>query len=295
MANNYELKNVTDPHSVVTAIPSSETFPEFLQGRIDKYDSEINLFTKLVNESDSTAQLLEKIRTPKAYPPKLRMSLLKIFRRCVSTIIDTEAAKKIGTENSVFVDNYGDTFKDISILRHQFNNLSDVEKSALIALIGEYDNRGQQGYVLTRLFFEWVESAFEGVLTIEGPRGAGKDPQLSEIFSEFEGDFPCDFILRKVETNEPIAIGLARYDSTRGGAQSDDRTGGNSDKVNKAMKFCAETGNKFKLIFLSDGPGLTHKDTWQESLTLDGQWGGNVRVATLKSAPERLTLDWLLS
>lgn len=76
---------------------------------------------------------------------------------------------------------------------------------------------------------------------------------------------------------------------------SDDRTGGNANKVDKAKSFFAATGEKFKIVYLADGPGLCHKDTWQEACTLDGEWDDNVRVTTLKLAPARITTDWLLS
>jgi len=44
---------------------------------------------------------------------------------------------------------------------------------------------------------------------------------------------------------------------------------------------------------VADGPGFAHGDTWGEAVRLDGLWDGNVRVATLKLADERITLEWL--
>jgi hypothetical protein len=101
-------------------------------------------------------------------------------------------------------------------------------------------------------------------------------------------------VIRKADTQELLAVGFARYDSTRGGAQSDDRTGGNSYKVSKAREYCDESGDRLRLIFLADGPGLGHKDTWQEACELDGAWDGNVRVATMKLVDLRVTQDWLM-
>ncbi len=295
MTTNIHLSSINDPHSVITAISSASTFPEFMPQRIHAYANEIESFQALIQESQSSAELLDKIRTPRAFSADMRMSLLKLFRRCVSTVCDTEATKKITkTPTSVFVDNYGDTFKDIAILRDQFGSLSPSHKAALSALLGEYDKRGEQGYVLTDLFFDWFERSFGALISISGPRGAGKDIQLSEVYPEYQGDYPCDFVLRHVKSGEPLAVGFARYDSTRGGSQSDDRTGGNNDKVTKAIKFFEQTGKKFKVIFLSDGPGLTHVDTWQEACNLDGQWDDNVRVTTLKLAHCKLTHDWML-
>lgn len=87
--------------------------------------------------------------------------------------------------------------------------------------------------------------------------------------------------------------GHSRYDATRGGAQSDDRTGGNLYKVAKAKEYSAASGNTFRVIFLADGPGLVHKDTWEEACAIDGEWNGAVRVTTLKLAKERVTRAWL--
>lgn len=290
------LKDIQDPNSIITAIDNSARFPEILTILQKKYDTDISLFRKLIAASDSTATLLGKIRS-KDLSASQRMSLLKMFRRCVSPVIDTEMAKKINkvsTEN--LVANYGHTFKEISLLKSQFLDLPIDQTAALAALIGEYDTRGQLGYKLTDQFFNWFESKFGEVFTINGPRGAGRDIELSTIFSDFIGGYPCDFIIRDKKNSEVLAIGFARYDATRGGAQSDDRTGGNSDKVSKARDYLAlskEIRTSFRILFISDGPGLAHNDTWKEACILDGAWNGNVRVATIKSATTHVTEAWI--
>lgn len=63
----------------------------------------------------------------------------------------------------------------------------------------------------------------------------------------------------------------------------------------KAKEFCIQTGAVFKIVFLADGPGLAHDDTWAEACKLDGLWNDAVRVTTLKTAPTRITADWLLN
>ena len=269
-------------------------FPEFLKRRNDKYNDSIELFRSLVMQSNSSADLLHFIRD-KRFNAEQRMSLLKIFRRAVSPVIDTEKSKKISIPTSLFVDNYGHMFKDITTLKRQFEFLNSSEKSVLAALLGEYDDRGKQGYILTDLFFEWFESKFANIFTIEGPRGAGKDIQLSNVFPDFKGNFPCDFIIKDATSGEVMVIGFARYDSTRGGSQSDDRTGGNNDKVLKGAAFKTDYLKKFKILFLSDGPGLTHRDTWEESCLLDGTSNDHVRVSTLKLADTRITEEWIRS
>lgn len=286
------LSGIEDPESVVTAILSTPTFPEFVQGRFNRYGIFIDLFATLINESTSSAELLAKIRDPKTYKADVRMPLLKLFRRCVSTVIDTEKSKKLLNPTSMFIENYGHTFKDINLLKRQFTNMAEKDKYALTSLIGEYDDRGKQGYILTDLFFTWFEDKFDNLFTIEGPRGAGKDIQLRSIFKDFKSDYPCDFVIRDKQSQCVLAVGFARYDSTRGGSQSDDRTGGNNDKVMKVNEFNG-SHNKFKVLFLSDGPGLTHKDTWNEACLLDGKLNDRVRVSTLKLADQRIIESWL--
>lgn len=293
MTNQY-LSTIRDPNSIITAIDTAVRFPEILSACSAKYAADIANFKALVAASGSSAELLDRIRST-VFNADQRMSLLKMFRRCVSPVLDTEMAKKITkVPTSTLVQGLGHTFKDIGVLQQQFANLSSHEEAALAALIGEYDTRGQLGYLLTGQFFDWFESSFAGAFSIIGPRGAGRDVELSTVFSDYVGNFPCDFVIRSISDGAVRAIGFARYDSTRGGAQSDDRTGGNSDKVNKAREFCEAFGNSFRIIFLSDGPGLVHRDTWAEACALDGAWNGNVRVTTLKTAPARVEVDWLM-
>lgn len=288
------LRSVSNKNRIITAIDTSIRFPELLKVSQSKYASDIALFKSLVQTSSSSAELLEKIRS-NSYPSDTRMSLLKIFRRAVSPILDTEMAKKISkVKTADLVESYGSTFTSIDTLKSQFSALTSDQEAALAALIGEYDSRGQVGYVLTDRFFNWFESTLGSQFTIDGPRGAGRDIELSSIFTNFTGSYPCDFVIRNRANAAVLAVGFARYDSTRGGAQSDDRTGGNADKVSKALNFCRASGNRFRIIFLSDGPGLLHNDTWEEACRLDESWGDNVRVTTLITAPERITPEWLL-
>lgn len=166
------LKTIADPHSVITAIDSGVRFPEVVPLMREKYDEAIRQFASLVSTSSNSGEVLAKIRSP-SIPADRRMALLKIFRRCISGVCDTEATKKIKSiPTSKFVDNYGVTFKPIAKVKQQFADLNDLFVSVLAVSVGEYDNRGHQGYVLTGQFFDWFEERFVDRLTIEGPRGA---------------------------------------------------------------------------------------------------------------------------
>lgn len=295
MASDDFLSSIDDVHQVITPIDSTIKFPEVLEKLSDKYGASISLFQKLVGQAESSQELLSLIRDSGLSGDE-RMALLKIFRRSVAPVLDTETSKKIrANPTSKLVENFGASFKPIAKLKDQFENLSNEDAMALIALVGEYDTRGQSGYELTGIFFDWFADKFGTEFDIDGPRGAGRDIELSDLYPDFEGDFPCDFVIRRKSDAEILAIGFARYDATRGGAQSDDRTGGNANKVEKAKSFDGFTESKLKMIFLADGPGLAHGDTWRETLALDGQWGGRVRVTTLKTADHRVTSDWLCS
>lgn len=286
------LKTISDTSKIITPIDSTIRFPEVLELLIDKYGDAIDTFCNLIDECESSAEVLRRIRIKERSADE-RMALLKMYRRCVSPVLDTETTKKIKRVSSnTLIEAYGETFKPISKLKRQFSDLPNEYKYALAALVGEYDTRGQLGYELTGMFFDWFEDHFGSAYIIEGPRGAGKDIELSDVLQGFVGSYPCDFVIRRSDKSL-VAVGFARYDSTRGGAQSDDRTGGNSNKVHKLKEFEVNNPSRIKIIFLSDGPGLMHGDTWTEACELDGQWDGRVRVVTLKLASVRITPEWL--
>lgn len=272
------LRTISDVGKIITPIDTTIRFPEVVDLLIDKYGDAIDVFCQLIIDSSSSADLLRKIRSPNRDAAE-RMALLKMYRRCVAPVLDTETTKKINKINSeALIRDYGHTFKSISKLNRQFSMLPKEYKYALAALVGEYDTRGQLGYELTSLFFDWFEQKFSGQYTIEGPRGAGKDIELSELYPDFQGSYPCDFVVRRCTDNEVLAVGFARS---------------NANKVEKVKVFNTITLTRLKLIFLSDGPGLLHSDTWEEACALDGQWNGRVRVITLKLAAKRVSPEWL--
>jgi hypothetical protein len=280
----------------ITTFSTTMTFPEALETATEDYKGDIEAFASFVATSADSGDLLRKIRET-VMAADSRMSMLKLFRRCVSPVCDTEMTKKIKKiSTQEIIQGFGHTFKPIVVLKAQFKlPLSDHSVAALSALLAENDNRGQSGYALTAAFFDWFTAQIHlSPLEALGPRGAGRDIELNTLLPDFPHGYPCDLVIRAKSDGSIKAVGFARYDSTRGGSQSDDRTGGNANKVDKAREYKRSTGKSFRLLFLSDGPGLLHGDTLEESRRLDGMLDGAVRVTTLKLAPSRVTLPWLM-
>ena len=90
-----------------------------------------------------------------------------------------------------------------------------------------------------------------------------------------------------------LAIGLARYDSDRGGAQEDDRTGGYNNCAKEILAYTSSKGLKTKVIFLNDGPGLLLGSMWDDYSKLEKINSDRIMVLTLRMLDERLTEEWL--
>ena len=87
-------------------------------------------------------------------------------------------------------------------------------------------------------------------------------------------------------------MGLARYDSDRGGAQEDDRTGQYRDCAQEILGYAAKHGLKTKVIFLNDGPGLLLGSMWNDYAYLEDIWDDRVRVVTLRMIENRIRMVW---
>lgn len=281
-----------DPFSIITILSNNSNYISDYSFAWNKYNLIINNFFSIAMQSSSSADLLATIRDRNLHKD-VRMSYLKLFRRCVCSSLDTELSKKIQkVSTEELVQNFGDYFINISFLK-QFitTQLDDCHTLALSCLLAEYDKRGESGYQLTNNFFNEIEELYPN-FQILGPRGAGSDIELNTLYPNFTGgSFPCDFVIID-EKGSIRTVGFCRYDSTRGGAQSDDRTGGNSQKVSQVINHFNQTQEIIKILFVSDGPGLAHNDTWQETLSLDSLWYDNIRVTTLKTVKEA-TDNWL--
>jgi hypothetical protein len=100
---------------------------------------------------------------------------------------------------------------------------------------------------------------------------------------------PVDIIVTEARSKTPLVIGLARYDSDRGGAQEDDRTSGYRDVITEVMTYSATHNSRLKLLLLNDGPGLLLGSMWRDYCELEERGKGLVMVSTLKMLEQRLT------
>ena len=160
------------------------------------------------------------------------------------------------------------------------------------AVLWEYKDRGQKGYDLTERFFDMFTAAFPK-FSIEGPKRAGSDIQLQSIFPDYPNpNRPCDFVVRGKD-GEPVAIGFVRYDSDRGGAQEDDRTGGYVNCAHEILEYETLRRRGLKVIYVNDGPGLLLGSMWDDYAKLEAMNPQRLLVITLRMFNERLTAKWL--
>ena len=163
---------------------------------------------------------------------------------------------------------------------------------ALCAVLWEYKDRGQKGYDLTERFFKMFQSKFPNLI-IEGPIRAGADIQLQNVFTDYPNPTrPVDFVIKDKSSNV-LAIGLARYDGDRGGAQEDDRTGGYSNCAKEILQYTHQHNLPTRVVFLNDGPGLLLGSMWNDYSTIENINPDKIMVLTLRMFDERLTYDWL--
>lgn len=268
---------------------NGEFYPDILSDACDLYKPVLVEFGRLVKTSPSSEKLLEAISsiTKETW---MRIQLLRVFRKYVSPDTSVEMLKKKSMIPMV-CKKFGKDFRTIDLVQKKFMS-RPMPDEALCAILWEYKDRGQKGYSLTEHFFEMFRESFQGYI-IEGPERAGADVQLKNVFADYPNPTrPVDFVIRNTK-NEVIAIGLARYDSDRGGAQEDDRTGGYNNCAKEILTYTQSKGLNTKVIFLNDGPGLLLGSMWDDYSKLESIDPDRVLVITLRMFKSRLTKTWL--
>lgn len=268
-------------------LAGGEYYPDILKDACNLYKSVLVLFGQLVKSSESSSRLFLEISDISEH--WMRIQLLRIFKRYVCPVLPVEMTKR-KTKTAEFEKEFNSRFRPINEVQKAFNS-RPISDEVICALLWEYKDRGKKGYDLTERFFELFRSNYFEFQII-GPERAGRDILMKDIFDEYPNpNRPIDFVIK--DNGNVLAIGLARYDSDRGGAQEDDRTGGYSNCANEFLNFAKLKGLNTKLIFLNDGPGLLIGSMWNDYSTLEKSWHGKIMVLTLRMVTERITKEWL--
>lgn len=269
-------------------LATGEFYPDILKDACALYEPVLHVFEQLLRSSESSTRLF--LNTTEVRQPWMRIQLARVFRKYVSPDTPVEMLKK-KSESVKICNMFGDRFRRINEVQAAFAS-RPMPDEALCALLWEYKSRGQKGYDLTERLFELLRSHLPG-FKVQGPERAGADIRVGDILPNYpKVDRPVDFVIRY--GSRLVAIGLARYDSDRGGAQEDDRTGGYRDCATEILSYAAANDLKLKVIFVNDGPGLMLGSMWQDYDALEMLDPRRIRVVTLRMVPDRITEGWLL-
>lgn len=267
---------------------NGEFYPDILQDACELYKPVLVMFGQLLRSSESSVRLLEQITDVKQV--WMRVQLYRVFRKYVSPQTPVEMLKKKSMIPMV-CEKYGKNFRTIDRVQAAFDS-RPLPDEALCAVLWEYKDRGQKGYDLTERFFNMFQSSMPDFV-IEGPVRAGADIQMQTVFEDYPNPTrPVDFVI-KDKKGRVLAIGLARYDGDRGGAQEDDRTGGYSNCAKEILGYTKQHKLSTKVIFVNDGPGLLLGSMWNDYSNLEKIDPAKVMVLTLRMFNERLTAKWL--
>lgn len=270
-------------------LATGEYYPDILPSARELYKPVLVMFGQLLKTSESAERLLRQIgETSDGW---MRVQLNRVFRKYVSPSTPVEMLK-VKSKIDYIVTEFGRGFRPIQEVQAAFDS-RPMPDEALCAILWEYKDRGKKGYDLTERFFEMVRSRLP-TLKIEGPERAGQDVLMKAVFSDYPNPTrPVDFVIRDKKSNEVLAIGLARYDSDRGGAQEDDRTGQYKTAIHEILRYSHSRNLRTKVVLLNDGPGLLLGSMWRDYVALENSYRGEVLVLTLRMIPERLSLKWL--
>jgi hypothetical protein len=269
-------------------LSTGEYYPDVLPLACELYKPVLVTFGQMLKSAHSSTDLFMAIA--QTQPQWMRIQLCRVFRKYVSPETSVEMLKKKSAARNI-CDHFGKGFREITEIQARFQSRS-MPDEALCAILWEYKDRGRKGYDLTERLFTIIRERFPS-LEITGPGRAGKDVLLGELFRDYpKPDRPVDFVLTHKGT--AVAIGLAHYDSDRGGAQEDDRTGQYRDCATEVLDYAKRHSLPLKVIFLNDGPGLLLGSMWRDYAYIEESRPGLIKVMTLRMVPERITLQWLL-
>ncbi|MDD4888807.1 MAG: bstEII, partial [Phycisphaerae bacterium] len=255
------------------------------------YKPVLVLFGQLLKSSESSTRLLLQIaEQPDGW---MRIQLARVFRKYVSPVTPVEMLKHKSKAQTI-CDQFGKDFRPIHQVQAAFSS-RPIPDEALCAVLWEYKDRGKKGYDLTERFFILFRSVFPD-MAITGPERAGKDILLGDILDRYPTpDRPVDFVIYDKPKGEILAIGLAHYDSDRGGSQEDRGPASSQTVADEILRYATKRRLRTKVILLNDGPGLLLGSMWRDHANLERGHRGRVLVTTLRMVSERITREWLLS
>jgi len=299
-SSNQDRSNRPKKHSFANFKPdganwitlaTGEYYPDILKDACELYKPVLVLFGQLLKTSESSTRLFLQIA--EQTDGWMRIQLARVFRKYVSPETPVEMLKK-KTQAEQICREFGKGFRPVQKVQAAFAT-RPIPDEALCAVLWEYKDRGKKGYDLTERFFSLFRSSYPD-LAIEGPKRAGRDILMGKVFDKYPNPGrPVDFVIFDKARKKVLAIGLARYDSDRGGAQEDDRTGGYNNCATEILDYATKRRLRTKVIFINDGPGLLLGSMWDDYAKPENSRLGKILVATLRMVSERITREWLLS
>lgn len=275
--------------SVWITLTTGEYYPDILVSACELYKPVLVTFSQILKRSEDAVSLFKGIC--EVSDSWMRIQLARVFRKYVSPDTPVELLKRKTSAQRICED-FQHRFRKISEVQRAFDS-RPLPDEALCAVLWEYKDRGKKGYDLTERFFSLMRRKFPRYLA-KGPERAGRDILLGDVFPNYPNPRrPVDFLICDPKTDSVLAVGLARYDSDRGGAQEDDRTGGYKNCADEILAYCKKTHRGTKVIFLNDGPGLLLGSMWRDYAEIERRGKGKILVTTLRMLEERLTPSWL--
>ena len=271
-------------------LANGEFYPDVLPDACRLYEPVLIEFELLLKASHSSTDFFMSVMSTQNQ--WMRTQLCRVFKKYVSPQTPVEMLKR-KTDAEKICTQFGGGFRNIVEIQQKFNT-RPMPDEALCAILWEYKDRGKKGYDLTERLFEVFRQLLPQY-TFAGPERAGKDILLGSVFENYtKPDRPVDFVIKDGDT--VLAIGLARYDSDRGGAQEDDRTGQYREVAQETLSYSEKYKiPQVKVIFVNDGPGLLLGSMWNDYAYIEDQWLGKVKVVTLRMLADRVTSAWLVS
>lgn len=270
-------------------LSTGEYYPDILEDACRLYSPVLETFSEILHRSEnSTALFVNLSSIPNQW---MRTQLCRVFRKYVSPETPVEMLKKKTNVRQICTE-FGDGFRPIHIVQEKFDSRPFPDE-ALCAVLWEYKDRGKKGYDLTEKLFNMIQSRFADI-EIWGPKRSGADVQAMSLWRDYTNPSrPLDFVISSPDRKTIYAVGLARYDGDRGGAQEDDRTGGYKNCSDEILNYVHSHDLKTKVLFINDGPGLLLGSMWEDYSRIEERHPNEVKVMTLRMIDERLTESWL--